>query len=260
MVTKISPEVHARARLAAENLKKQLEARLIGQPAHAWGCACGGCRVGPSRIVGVEIPRTYADQIAEWLMWSCSMKDDHGKSWSGSISSYIPWRELYPLFRNSFAGIDVKVNHPRARIERDCDGKRDPASRDVRVFNASDRFVTVRNNAPVFVRPIGDPTNSVWLNAELRCDSNLENFVIKEPLISCNVDPFEFGQRRGRGVGPCYELTAPSEQSTFYIWITGAGQEPDSYFPIARLIAASKATGEATFVLDQSVESFEPVD
>lgn len=64
-----SPESYALAREAAESLKSQLEERLIGKTAAAWSCCCGALSAGPSAVVGVEIPSSYEEQTAMWLLW-----------------------------------------------------------------------------------------------------------------------------------------------------------------------------------------------
>lgn len=47
---------------------------------------------------------------------------------------------------------------------------------------------------------------------------------------------------------------------TIYIQILGEGRVEDLHIPIARLVTMNKTTGEATFELDTSVESFTPVE
>lgn len=260
MAREVSPEVYARALNAAESLKRQLEERLIGKSAHAWSCSCGACGAGPSKVVGIDMPTTYQYQIAMWQLWTCDMKDDKGKGWGQGISTYIPRTELYPMFRNHFAGNDVRVDHPYARLYHDkVNGFwGDQAAEEGRKFTASGRTVVISDQSAAYVRPVGDLTNSVWLNAEIRIDSNLEQYATREPRLACNVDPFEFGQRHGRGAGQYYNLADPCEMATFYIRIPDDGHGKDVYFPIARLVSVNKSTGEATFELDQSVESFKP--
>lgn len=255
MASEVSPEVYAIALEVAATLRRQLEQRLIGRTASAW--SCGGCIVGPSAVVGIEMPTTYQRQLAIGWLWSCCMRDDKGKAWSQGIGTYIPQSELYPMFRNHFAGIDVEVDHPDAQIYHDkVDSLRgDRAAKEGRKFTTSGRTFVLSFNSAAHVRPIGDVTNSVWLNAEIRIDTNLECYEMKGPLLTCQVDPFEFGQRHGRGVGQYYSLSDPSELPTFYIRI-GAGHGKNVYLPIARLVAVNQDAGEATFELDLSVESF----
>lgn len=248
MCPRVSPEAFARALEAAESLKRQLEERLIAKTTLPGSCNC--CASGrESRVVGINIPTTYQDQIAMWMYWNCRMQNDKGEGWQLGISTFIPWTELYPMFRNHFAGIDVRVNHPRAYLCYDMVGNFKEGERR---FIGSGRTVIVSNESAAYVRPNIDPANSVWLNAELRIDSSLEQYDTNEPLLACNVDSLEFGQRHGRGAGEYYSLPELSCVPTFYVRVLGG----NLYFPIARVVAVTPA--EVVFELDQSVESFTP--
>lgn len=249
MRAQISPEAFASAMAVAENLKQQLEARLINKTAHAWSCGCGSCGAGPSRVVGINVPTQYQHQIALCMLWSCEMEDDTGKRWSQGISSFIPWTELYPIFRNAFAGIDVRVNHPQSEHHG---GQH-------RCFTPSGRTIELSTNSAVFVRPIGDRSRSAWVNAELRIDKDMPQYPYSEALIACNVDALELGQSRGRGQGQYYRLTDQSGGSTFYILIPVDGHRQDIYLPIARQVTVNNEAGTATLELDQSVEVFVPL-
>jgi hypothetical protein len=261
MKVQLNSEVHARALIAAESLKQQLEMRLIGKFMHdGWRCACAACSFGPSKVVGIHMPTTYKEQIAMWLHWGCDMEDKSGKRWSTGLSDYISWAELYPMFRNHFAGIEVPVEHPHAESYYDRSTVDeffgDQAAKEGRIFTPSGRTVVVGDDACVYVRPIGDPTNSVWVNAEIRVDANMERFTIKDALFACNVNPFALGQDHGRGHGCYYAPGGLSRLPTYYVRIPDEGQVKNLFFPIARLVAFNKTTSEATFELDQKVESF----
>jgi hypothetical protein len=243
MSTEIPPEVYSRALKAAEALKCELEERLIGK-------TMSGMRspieVGPARVVAITIPTSsYPHLIANWLAWECAMKEDNGKEWSQGLSDYIHWAELFHLFRNAFSGIEVEVEHPYAQLYHGGN------------FTGSGRIVVVNENTPAFVRPIGDLSRSVWLNAELRIDTNLQEYGSKEPMVVCNIDPLEFGQKENsRGIGFYNDLPDPSNLPTFCIRIPGGGFGDDMYVPIARVVA--RTGSEITFELDQSVESVHP--
>ncbi len=247
MRTIISPEAHARALVVADILKNLLEARLVNKTSHGFSCSCGSCKVGPSRVVAINVPKSYPYQIAMWLMWTCEMEDNTGKRWSQSISTYIPWTELYPMFRKAFAGIEVRVEHPYAQSYHGSPGP----------FQASGRMVEISTKQHAFVRPIGNLSESIWVNAELRIDSNLKQYASNEAFIACNVDALEFGQDRGRR-GNYYSLDGQSGQQAFFIYLPGAGHGKDKYLPIARVVTANKAAGTATIELDDSVEAFTP--
>jgi len=247
MKAQVSPEVFARAMVVAENLKRQLEARLINKTPPAG--SCGTSRAGPSRVVAISIPTDYPEGIGRWLSWRCEMEDNTGKRWRQAIHNYIPVPELYYMFRKAFAGIDVRVKHAFVLL---FDSQPAP-------FRPSGRTAEISSN-PVFVRPTGDLSQSVWVNAELRIDSHFEQCASDEPLIACNVDALEFGQPRGRGNGDYYSLDAKSDSRTFYIHVpipwNGDGHRQDIYLPIARVLTANKEAGTATVELDQSVEIF----
>ncbi len=255
MVREVNHEVYARALAAAETLREQLEQRLNGMTSPGFRCGCGACSAGPSEVVGISIPTTYQYQIAMKNLWTCQMRDNHGKEWSQGLATFIPRSELYPMFRNHFAGIEVRVDHPSAQFYFD---DVDRAAREDRKFTASSRTVVVSDGNVAYVRPIGDLTNSIWVSAEIRVDTNLEGYSTNGPLLTCNVDPFEFGQRHGRGVGQYYRLANLQGQHVFYIPIPVKGQLIDLCLPIARLVAVDRFTGEATFELDNSVELFQP--
>jgi hypothetical protein len=196
-------------------------------------------------VVAINIPTQYQYQVAMWLLWTCEMEDNTGKRWSQGISRYIPWTELYPMFRRAFAGIDVRVEHPYAQSH----------SGQPWGFTPSGRTIELSVNSAVFVRPVGDLSHSIWVNAELRVDKRLPQYATNEALIACNVDALEFDQRRGRGQGQYCFL---AERSAFYIRIPGDGHGKDIYLPIARQVAVNKEAGTATLELDQSVEVFVP--
>ncbi|MBY0359817.1 MAG: hypothetical protein K2W82_17575 [Candidatus Obscuribacterales bacterium] len=258
MAQEISPEVYARALVAAESLKKTLEERLIGKTAHAWNCGCGACGAGPSKVVAIEMAGSrYPNQIALFTLWGCDMRDDKGKAWTRGITDYIPWAELYPMFRNHFAGIPVRVDRAHARLMLDRSDS-DFASREGRQFVGSGRTVVVGDNSPAYVRPIGDLSKSIWVNAALRVDSNMPQYSNSKPLITCHVDSLEFGVMHGRGLGNYYELVDPARLPTFYVDIPGSSPNKLAFFPVARLVSRDEDRAEATFELDQAVESFSP--
>jgi hypothetical protein len=249
MSTEIDSAEYARALIVAETLKQQLEMRLVNKTFHGFSSGCGVCVTGPSRVVAIEMPTSYRHNIAMWRLWSCDMEDSTGKGWDQCIAAYIPRTELYLMFRQAFAGIDVPFDHPYAQWYRS-----QPAP-----FVPSGRTVEMSDNKPVFVRPVGDLNQSVWVNAELRIDSCLPQYASNEALIACNVDALELGQRRGRGAGNYYYVDHQSVGRAFYVCILGASRGQDIYLPIARVVAVNKEAGTATIELDQSVEFFTPV-
>lgn len=243
----MSSGVNAPALAVAEALKKELEKRLVGK-------ASGGFQ-----IAEIQMPVAHPDQIAMWTLWVCRMVDSNNENaWWQGISAYIPRTELYPLFRQAFAGINIEVDHPPGGIYFDkTDGSDDgPPDRAGREFTGSGRTVVVTSLRAAYVQPREGPTNAVWLNAKILIYSNLGGqHGTGGPMLACTVNPFEFGfgRRDGRY---CY-LPEASERPTFYLWFQEA-EGKDVYFPIARLVAVNKTNCEVTFELDVSVESFNP--
>ena len=246
MATEIPPEVYSRALKAAEALKRELEERLIGKNKYGMRSPLTERKAGSSKVVGITMPTSsYPHLIANWLAWSVEMRDDNGKEWSQGLFDYIHWAELFPMFRNAFSGIEVEIEHPYSQLYHGGN------------FTGSGRIVVVNENTPAFVSPIGDLSRSTWLNAELRIDTNLLEYGNEGPMVVCNIDPLEFGQKENsRGIGHYYDLPDPSNLPTFCIRIPGNGLGDDMYLPIARVVA--RTGSEITFELDKSVESVQP--
>lgn len=260
MTREVVPEASSLALNAAKSLKQLLEQRLIGNTVPGWSCNCGACNTGPSKITHIRMPTTHQHHIGDWFYWSCRTVDDSGKSLGRGLSEYIHPRELFVMFRNHFAGLNIETAHPHARLcyDKVDDLLGDEAAKQGRKFTPSGQTVVVSEQSAAYVRPKGDLTNSVWVNAEIRIDSNLENYALRGALLACNIDPFEFGQRQGRGASQYYNRAQPCQLPTLYVHISADAHEGDVYFAIARLVATNEATGEVTFELDQSVELFNP--
>jgi hypothetical protein len=223
----------------AEALRHQLE-QLLAAP--------------PARVVRIRIP-TKPEQVAMWLHWSCETEDDRVSGLSRGLNHYIPRVELYPLFRDAFAGIKIPLCHPYAAIYSDF--STETKSEKGRNFIASDRTITVGNEKVVYVRPRGDLSISVWVDAEIRVDANLEQYAhLNEPFLACNIDPCHFRQPIGRGAGTYHFLPDPSQLPTLYIRIGGDNLKEDIFVPIARLLEVDRSLGMAIFELDQSVEAW----
>lgn len=237
----VCPEVYSHALQVAESLREQLEHQLVGKSQRGWSCSCGASN---SKIVGVGVPSS--PQLIAWCrLWTCTVVDDNGHESLDTIEKYISPTELYPMFRNRFAGLDVVTACPYVELYRD---REEPDER--RRFTPSGRTVVVSANSSAYVCPSGDLANSVWLNAEIRIDAYDET----RPLIACNLDPFAFGY--DREAGEYQELPDSSHLPTFYIHLFGDGNEV--FMPIARLVAVDADTAAVTLELDSSVETVEP--
>ncbi len=242
--------VSAQAFEAAKNLQDLLTNRLVNETVHM----CDGCGFGPSRVVEIRIPSTPQD-IGRWTFWQCVMANESGKRWTQAIGALISRLELYPLFRNQFAGIRVETTHPQAQLHLDyCepDSRRQRRSGDKkgRNFVASGRTVTVNQQTPAYVRPTGDLTQSCWVNASLCADVRTARY-----SFACIVNSLEpGGHREPADVEIRNRLAEIFELPTFYIYIPEGEKR---FLPIARLIHRTKR--QFTFELNQSVEAFRPV-
>jgi hypothetical protein len=261
MSNQVSPEVHARALEAAENLRRTLAVRLIGSTAPAWSCTCGATGSAASRVVGIRIPQEYHNQIGMFKYWTCSTVDHRGRPGIAALSNFIPRGELFAIFGNAFAGIDVEVLHPEAKMFLDdpeiIPAEQVPATQ--RKFSASGHKIRVSHGNKGYVRPSGDLTISVWRNAVLSVCTILGSSAKDDQALgACYVDPFAFGQRERRGVRQYFDFCDPAELPTLYIPILGHGKVEDLYIPIARLVKVDDSLFSAvTFELDASVEEFE---
>jgi len=229
---KIDSQTTSRALSAADSLKARLEARLVGCATSGWRCNCGACGAGDSVVVGVSVPSLA--RIARFIFWSCQLEDDNGKTWRHGLDQYIPWSELYVLFREAFEGIEVRTDHPTARFFL-----AEPVRARSRPFTGSGTFVLVQENRPVVLQPRRD-ASSPWLTAELRVDSGIARYVEKGPMHTLTVDPFSVGQDPGE----YYDLT--DTDGTYYV------DSADRLIPIARLVGQSRP-GLSIFELDRDV-------
>jgi hypothetical protein len=282
-------ESQFRAEQAAHLLKAQLMARIAGNRVCAMSCSCGTIdngkseddnfiEYGESEVVDIVCGRsTDVELIGMWKGWTIALKEigKNGRNFSVNISRVIPSTELYPMFRNAFEPLGMPVNHPF--VNTYAVGPLPPFSDDFEEeskkgseFSPSGRLVVVKEGIPIYVQPSSDLTKSVWLNAELRVDSQVKVFPNQGPLMVCNIDPFciryaqkpfdtfESSQRNGAGA------EGVQKKLTYFVRIPRVlghnskipGNAQESYCPIARLVAYDAASGAHIFELDQSVEVF----
>jgi len=255
MNTYVSPEDFQHALAVAKVLQQDLLDRVRGCRVPAWRCSCGACSGGPSAVTGLRIPTEYPYQIAMWSLWSCDKTGDDGAPEGlESLSRFISWAELFPLFRNRFAGIPVRVDHPYAQLLYDGGGTGGAEH----TFVQSGRYVTVHSGNGVQVRPTGELGSAVWVNAELRLDTNMVKYANEQPLVACNLDAWSFGQPSGAGAGSYYNVGDVGMLPTFYTRIPRFREEKERLLPVARIVALDTVAQAVTFELDQSVEVFQP--
>lgn len=268
-MTRFSTETLLKAREAAEELKQQLLERFGGQHCRGWSCSCGGVGMNASTVVDIDYPGSagledYPEMVGLWSHWTVDGKETgSGQTGSvGNVSGFVPIAELYALFRNIFEPIGVPVEHPLAGAYFDRPDPRygDLAAKAGRRFTPSGRTVVVRPGSPQYVQPIGDRSQSTWLNAELRVEEAVEDRVDQGFLMACNVDPFgvHYSTWAGGRAGSSYVLgrdEGVQDMVTFYVDISAVR---DIYAPMARLVAYDATTGAHTFELDAAVEHFAP--
>ncbi len=200
---------------------------------------------------------TYSHErhfIGKSYMWFISMKDGAGEQYSVSINSMFTAGELLLIFRNAFGRFGVPLDHAQAQAFYD----KPNAGVGVKVHDFTPgKTVVVTEGLPVFVRPKGDLTASVWVNAELRIES-LGSGDDRNLGIRCNVDtlspqtgyrirlPDAWGNRSLGGDA------SVEKKLTFFVSVLSPGNY--TYLPIARLVAHDPVTRAHTFVLDDSVK------
>ncbi len=251
----VRDEFLASAVMAAEVLKHKLEKRL---------------RLGaiPSNVDKIVTPGF--SNVGLWSHWKCRIRNHQGRiSWKG-LAAFIPPDELYPMFRNHFTGMAIRVEHPVAGLcSRAAEGEKAGKGRE---FRSSSRTVIVSDQFAAYIRPLGGSRN-VWVNAELRIDRaepsgrrfytgpDLDEILQKRSSgiqssrkmrLSCLVDPFEFGQRLATNSG----LAMLEHSMTGLVVSIGKAKSIHACVPIARLVDVTREA--ATFVLDRFVESFNP--
>lgn len=230
----VTDELYMRALRVAVELKQELEPRILGQTT-----ACGW------QLQTLHIPSRYRDQIARARAWECWAAKERMDTSRRFLTDYIPAGEVYRLFNDRFAGLEVCIDHAGMHLlnQPEVYGPQ---------FTPSNRFLVVSDDRPAFIRPRPDSTPLAWLDAELRCDRHRHGYY----QLACNADPFQFGQRCGR-LGDYAQLQPVHLNPTWCVVPLEARSVID-FVPIARLSNFDERLGEATFELDVSVEQFEP--
>ncbi len=117
-----------RASLAAEKLKAHFlqQEGLIGMEKGYWSCACGSNHSDHVVIEDVEYPNVYGNKPSDIGLWSkWHLKVTPVKSllrkprcvYNIPLKSMFSQWQLFPLFRNAFAGINVPVQRPPVFIQ-----------------------------------------------------------------------------------------------------------------------------------------------
>lgn len=230
----LEPAVYAQALAAAQSLQAVLEERLIGRETPGWSCCCGALWAGDSKVIGVSYPSQYQCQIGMSLLWRTDLEDVHGRKWSTNITQFLGREEIYPLFRNAFAGVPIELSRPL--LELCIDNPATPFEKkfvqeEGRNFVGSGRFVRAKNFSPAYVRPQSDLSNSVWVNCALHAETDLPNYD-KGLLLSACIDALEPCVENGRGRWGQFRPQSVELQHTFYVVLPGKHQ---IFLPVARV-------------------------
>lgn len=247
----LDPTIYAQALAAAQSLQAILAERLIGVSHSGWSCNCGACTAGDSKVIGVSFPpQRYPDQIGMHSSWYADLEDVHGKKWSTGISTFIGREEIYPLFRNVFAGITVELDRPFTDLYTDNPATPFQTAKAGPNFVGSGRFVQSENLRPAYVRPRGDLRNSVWVNCALHAETDLPDYE-EGLLLSACTDALETGVENGRGRWGQFRPQSAEQQHTFYVVLMG---NPGVLLPVARVHAIDWVRGVVVFELHETVE------
>lgn len=109
---KTYPETVAAARERAQQLKLELEKRILGKELPAWSCGCGGIHSGTAKAVSVRpagMEARYQNQIACSGLWGVHMEavDGIGHGYSTGLSDFLSKEVISNLFAEYFADIDI---------------------------------------------------------------------------------------------------------------------------------------------------------
>lgn len=250
MRTKIDRETLVKARDAAEQLKGELLKRLAGKRRGAMSCGCGAIHNGEAEVVDItftNIDGPYADQIGLYEHFSCHMREicNRHKSdydYSMSVSSFLPWAELHIMFRNVFGPIGVPTDHLFAEAFTRGTG-----------FQASGQEAEVRVGQPLHVRPIGDLSKSLWLNAQVRIDRDVPRFQ-KGSLVACVIDPFE----KHYGGNPIERIVHYARLSDTSTEFAARQFDLNKLNPIVKIVSASADGMSAIVQTHIGIEFYQP--
>lgn len=248
MLTKIDRPILEAAKAAAEKLRGDLLKRLAGRRVGAMSCGCGAVHNGEAELVDIEyqsIDGEYSDMIGLYQHFSCKMREignPHKRDYDYSmgVSSFIPWAELHVMFRDAFAGIAVPTCHVFAEPFLSGVG-----------YQGSGQTAVVSLDKPVFIRPVGDLSKSLWLNARLQVERDLPRYV-PGVFISCVIDPFDVHYGRGpvRSNHPAL-LQVPLEFAYRQF-------DLNKLNPLVKVVSVSEDGLSATLETNVGVEFYQP--
>lgn len=205
---------------------------------------------GPSVFQELVLPPDILD-IGKSELWECRMKVlNSTKCWSIGLSSLIAAEKRLSLFRAAFQGTPFEFEHAMGILYHEDTAPPSKKHLFSEPFASSAKTVTVSPGNPVVVHPID--AHPLWVNARLFSTDRLADETYPNPLIGCEVDPFDFRERPA--TVNHYQLVEPHYLQTFYIKVTeSTNQKEASVQPVARAIAYDTKTKSVTFVLDKNV-------
>jgi hypothetical protein len=248
--THVDESTRFRAAQAAANLKERLLPMVLGQQRPAFSCPCDANHTGYAEAFDVVHPDVDVDgKVGLWRQWSVVMRERaHAMpSHCLSISDFVSKTELFAMFRQAFAGIDVPLELPVVQI---LSGQQLPSvfSRK-RGFTGAELVVVVRSGQACSLRPADE--GALWSDATIRVEQAADD---DEPVLSVTIDSTFKHVDASLSEGSRRYLGGQSGADNLLTFVVAEGvQEKDVRVPLARLIEFDPATGEHTFELAEGV-------
>jgi len=254
--TQINENTRFRAADAAEHLKQRILPLVMGQQRPAFGCSRDANHTGYAEAEDVVYPDVDADgspKIGLWRQWSVVMRErgQAAPSHSLSVADFLPKTQLFAMFREAFAGIDVPVELPVVQILSGKNALTTEFSHK-RGFTGARRVVVVRTGETCLLRPESTDA-SLWADATINVSTSGND---DEPLVSVTIDREFIHVTTSAASNSRRYLGGKSGADNLLTFVAAEGaNEKDARVPLARLIAFDHATGEHSFELAEGVMS-----
>jgi hypothetical protein len=248
MLTKIDRLVLEAAQTVAEKLRASLLQRLAGRRVGAMSCGCGAIHNGEAEVVDISyssIDGEHSDMIGLYQHFSCHLREignphKSNYDYSMSVCSFLPWAELHVMFRDAFAGIAVPTEHHFAEPFLSGTG-----------FQGSGHTAVVSLDKPVYIRPIGDLSKSLWLKAKVHVERNLPRYV-HGVYVLCVIDPFEIHFGNGPASSNHPATLKPPVEFAFRQF------DLNVLNPLVKVVAVSDDGLSATLETHVGIEFYQP--
>lgn len=260
MKTHMDESTRFHAAHAAANLKQRLLPHVLGQQRPAFSCPCDANHTGYAEAVDVihpDVEATDGDKIGLWGQWSVVMREraHDTASHTLSIGEFVSKTELFAMFREAFAGIDLPVELPIVQI---LSGQHDLPSvfSRKRGFTGGNLVVVVRPGEACFLRATDE--GALWSDATIFVNDAAHD---DEPTISIKIDGALKHLDADSAEGSRRYLGGRSGAGNLLTFVVAEGaQEKDVRVPLARLIDFDPRTGEHTFELAEGIEGDSAVE